>query len=52
MAILTKKDLLETIEDIPMDAKLQITVWDYGTQCTKWLDEVSYDEECNIINLE
>jgi hypothetical protein len=31
MATLTKKDLLEAIEDMPMDARIHMEIWDYGT---------------------
>ena len=49
--MLTKKDLLEAIEDMPMDARISMEIWDYGTQCIKALEEVSYDRDNNIIDL-
>lgn len=51
MATLTKKDLLEAIKDMPMDARISMEIWDYGTQCIKALEGVSYDKDNNIIDL-
>ena len=51
MATLTKKDLLEAIEDMPMDAKIHIEIWDYGTVCTALVSEVKYDDRANTIDL-
>lgn len=48
MAILTKKDLLEAIEDMPMDAKidLETDLWIYEN-----LRGVKFHEEENVIVL-
>ena len=45
MATLTKKDLLEAIEDMPMDAKIHIEIWD------TFVSEVKYDDRANTIDL-
>ena len=48
---MTKKDLLEAIKDMPMDARINIEVWDYGTVCTAIVSEVKYNEYTNTIEL-
>ena len=47
MATLTKKDLLEAIEDMPMDAKIKLQV----AGLERYLHYVSYNEEENVIML-
>lgn len=49
MATLTKKDLLEAIEDMPMDAEVMI-VEDYYNNLTSAF-RVSFDEKSNTIIL-
>ena len=45
MATLTKKDLLEAIEDMPMDAKIYIySIFPYDEA-----DSVEFDKESNVI---
>ena len=48
---MTKKDLLEAIEYMPMDAKIHMEIWDYGTVCTALVSEVKYDDRANTIDL-
>ena len=49
--MLTKKDLLEAIEDMPMDAELLFSVYyPYGTDDYE-IDNVSYISDTNKIRL-
>lgn len=48
---MTKKELLEAIKDMPMDAKIHMEIWDYGTVCTALVSEVKYDDRANTIDL-
>lgn len=47
--MLTKKDLLEAIEDMPMDAEIFI----YNDECELWLPEnIRCEKSDNSINIE
>jgi len=48
MATLTKKDLLEAIEDMPMDAKVEFYHYNIGYAKVY---KASYNEELNTIEL-
>ena len=48
MATLTKKDLLEAIEDMPMDAEIYVPLFGYEPRWEKAV-EVELDEEYNHI---
>ena len=48
MATLTKKDLLEAIEDMPMDAEIYVPLFGYEPRWEKAV-EAELDEENNHI---
>ena len=48
---MTKKDLLEAIKDMPMDAEIWMEIYDYGTRCYKPVEEVSLDRDIDRIDL-
>ena len=48
---MTKKDLLEAIKDMPMDAEIWMEIYNYGTRCYGQVDEVLFDKETNTIDL-
>jgi len=47
MATLTKKDLLEAIEDMPMDAGILAELFDQPV----YIEKIIYNKELNIIVL-
>ena len=53
MATLTKKDLLEAIEDMPMDAEIKIIYFDEDeVEYTSYsVEDISTSEHLNIISL-
>lgn len=51
MATLTKEKLLEAIEDMPMDAKITMEIYNYGTYNSKGVDKVEYVKNANLIIL-
>lgn len=51
MATLTKKDLLEAIEDMPMDAEIYMEIYDYGMRVYKAVEDIEYYKPINRIDL-
>lgn len=53
MATLTKKDLLEIIKDMPMDAEIKIMYFDEDEEEYKsyLVEDISINESLNTINL-
>lgn len=53
MAALTKKDLLEAIEDMPMDAEIKILYFDEDEEEYKSypVEDISTSEHLNTISL-
>lgn len=53
MATLTKKDLIEAIKDMPMDAKIKILYFDEDEEEYKsyFVEDISINEHFNTINL-
>lgn len=51
MATLTKKDLLEAIEDMPMDAEICVRDFDYEEEWNRGLklEDIVYDKDDNAI---
>ena len=48
---MTKKDLLEAIEDMPEDAEVYMEIYDYGSRCYKTVEEIEFYESINEITL-
>ena len=51
MATLTKKDLLETIKDVPMDAKIGLLECDVNGAFAMIATEVEYIKKYNLITI-
>ena len=49
--MLTKKDLLEAIKDMPEDAEVWMEIYDYGTRCYKAIEDIEFYEPINRIDL-
>ena len=51
MATLTKKDLLEAIEDMPVDAEICVRDFDYEEEWNRSLkrEDIVYDKDENAI---
>ena len=48
---MTKKELLEAIKDMPMDAEVYMEIYDYGTRAYKAVEEIEYYKPINRIDL-
>ena len=51
MATLTKKDLLEAIEDMPMDAEIGMKIFIFNSTTKVVVSDVEYDKVNNEILL-